>query len=92
MAPDNEINAEIVEKYLQHDPAASQSMSDQRTITPYLNQNFKEAKKEFEREYLVSKIQENNGNISQTAEMLGLERSHLHKKLKALNIETSGSD
>ena len=49
--------------------------------------SFKEAKKIFERKYLEEKLKENDGNISQTAEQVGLERSHLHKKLKALGIE-----
>ncbi|RJX33085.1 MAG: sigma-54-dependent Fis family transcriptional regulator [Desulfurivibrio sp.] len=49
--------------------------------------SFKEAKRIFEKEYLEEKLRENEGNISQTAEQIGLERSHLHKKLKALGIE-----
>lgn len=49
--------------------------------------SFKEAKRFFEKEYLEEKLKENDGNISQTAEQIGLERSHLHKKLKALGIE-----
>ena len=61
-------------------------------MAPYQKQHFKEAKKDFEREYLIVKLQENKGNISQTAEMLGMERSHLHKKLKALQIEISEID
>jgi len=48
---------------------------------------FKEAKRRFEYDYLRTKLLENNGNISQTAEQIGMERSHLHKKVKALNIE-----
>ena len=48
--------------------------------------DFKNAKKVFEKEFLQAKLQENNGNISQTAEQVGLERSHLHKKLKALEV------
>ncbi len=43
--------------------------------------NFKEAKREFERQFLVAKIAENDGNISKTAEQIGLERSHLHRKI-----------
>ncbi|HSH12381.1 MAG TPA: sigma 54-interacting transcriptional regulator, partial [Desulfurivibrionaceae bacterium] len=50
--------------------------------------NFKEARRNFEREYLLARLRENDGNISQTAETIGLERSHLHKKLKALEIES----
>ncbi|MCJ7603829.1 MAG: sigma-54 dependent transcriptional regulator [Desulfobulbaceae bacterium] len=48
---------------------------------------FKEAKRIFEKEYLEEKLKENDGNISQTAEQIGLERSHLHKKLKMLGID-----
>jgi two-component system, NtrC family, nitrogen regulation response regulator NtrX len=49
---------------------------------------FKEAKRQFEYDYLYKKLEENHGNITQTAEKIGLERSHLHKKLKALDIKT----
>ncbi len=51
---------------------------------------FREARAEFEREYLVKKIQENGGNISRTAEVIGLERSYLHRKIKAYGIEVNG--
>jgi len=53
----------------------------------YNRYGYKEAKKQFERDYLIVKLRENKGNISQTAEQIGMERSHLHKKLKSLNIE-----
>ena len=48
--------------------------------------DYKSAKRLFEREYLQLKLQENGHNISRTAERVGLERSHLHKKLKSLDI------
>ncbi len=64
-------------------PSASLSTG---AIRPYKIPNFKEAKKLFEKEYLQQKLTENNGNISQTAEHVGMERSHLHKKLKSLEI------
>ena len=48
---------------------------------------FREARSKFEKEYLLKKIQENNGNISRTAEVIGLERSYLHRKIKAFGIE-----
>ncbi len=48
--------------------------------------DYKTAKRLFEREYLQHKLQENGHNISRTAERVGLERSHLHKKLKSLDI------
>ena len=39
-----------------------------------------------EREYIVKKLEETSGNISRTAELLGLERSNLYRKMKALGI------
>lgn len=46
----------------------------------------KEARDAFERDFIRSKLQENNWNISKTAEQLDIERSNLHRKIKAYNI------
>jgi two-component system nitrogen regulation response regulator NtrX len=46
----------------------------------------RDAREVFEREYLVAQISRFGGNISRTAEFVGMERSALHRKLKALNI------
>jgi two-component system nitrogen regulation response regulator NtrX len=48
---------------------------------------FRDARAHFEKEFLIQKIGENNGNISKTAEMIGLERSYLHRKIKSYGIE-----
>jgi two-component system nitrogen regulation response regulator NtrX len=50
---------------------------------------FREARAEFEKDFLIKKIQENGGNISKTAEAIGLERSYLHRKIKAYGIEVT---
>lgn len=92
MCPDEKISAKTVEHYLLPIPSTPDSTLVKTTLLPYRTKNFKEAKREFEREYLIGKLRDNNGNISQTAEMLGMERSHLHKKLKTLHIELSNSD
>ncbi|HMK88629.1 MAG TPA: sigma-54 dependent transcriptional regulator [Methylocystis sp.] len=47
----------------------------------------REAREVFEREYLVAQLSRFSGNISRTAEFIGMERSALHRKLKALEIE-----
>ena len=49
--------------------------------------NFREARAKFEREYLLKKIAEHKGNISKTAEAIGLERSYLHRKIKGYGID-----
>jgi two-component system nitrogen regulation response regulator NtrX len=46
----------------------------------------REAREIFEREYLVAQISRFGGNISRTAEFIGMERSALHRKLKSLGI------
>ena len=39
-----------------------------------------------EREYILKKLEETNGNVTRTAELLGLERSNLYRKMKTLGI------
>ncbi len=50
----------------------------------------REAREAFEREYLLTQINRYGGNISRTAEFVGMERSALHRKLKSLGVVTSG--
>lgn len=47
----------------------------------------REARKQFERYFITKRLQENNWNISKTAEELEIERSNLHRKIRALGIE-----
>jgi two-component system, NtrC family, nitrogen regulation response regulator NtrX len=56
------------------------------TNDPYQLPSFKEARSSFEREYLVRKLEECSWNISLTAQQIGIERSHLHRKMKTLGI------
>jgi two-component system nitrogen regulation response regulator NtrX len=49
--------------------------------------DYKEARTAFERLYLESQLASHGGNVSATAEAIGLERSHLHKKLKSLGLK-----
>ena len=47
----------------------------------------KEAREKFETNYLITQLKKNNGNISKTADFVGMERSALHRKLKGLGIK-----
>lgn len=49
----------------------------------------REAREAFEREYLLTQINRFGGNISRTAQFVGMERSALHRKLKSLNVVTT---
>lgn len=50
------------------------------------NRTLKEVRDEVERSYIMLKLQENDWNISRTADVLGIERTNLHKKIKAYNL------
>jgi len=45
-----------------------------------------QARDAYERDYILKTLDQNHGNVSRTAEVLGLERSHLYRKMKALGI------
>jgi len=47
----------------------------------------KEAREQFETDYLKNQLKKNHGNISKTADLIGMERSALHRKLKSLGIK-----
>ena len=45
-----------------------------------------EAREAYERDYILKKLDECGGNVTRAAEALGLERSHLYRKMKALGV------
>ncbi|MDH3975253.1 MAG: sigma-54 dependent transcriptional regulator [Deltaproteobacteria bacterium] len=49
--------------------------------------SLKDARNAFEKAFIAEKLAENNGNITKTAEAIGLERSNLHKKIKMYELE-----
>ena len=85
MTPGETIKAEDVALFL-GTPAENAVPSLLAPVTSYSTLPFKEARRQFETDYLNAKLAENDGNISKTAEMIGMERSHLHKKVKALGL------
>lgn len=70
-------------------PLVGRPPEDGRTSVGHLAEyaTLKEARAAFEREYIIRKLRENNGNISKTADEIDVERSNLHRKIKALKIE-----
>ncbi len=56
-------------------------------ISENLSFTLREARENFEREYLSSQLKKFSGNISKTAKFVGMERSALHRKLKLLGIK-----
>ncbi len=54
--------------------------------------NLKTAKEGFEREFILRRLKEHGGNISQTARSLGIERSYLYEKMRRLDIPLPGKE
>lgn len=54
--------------------------------------SLKEAKHEFEKDFIIRKLEENDWNISKTAQCLGIERTNLHRKIKSYNILEKEND
>jgi two-component system nitrogen regulation response regulator NtrX len=52
--------------------------------------NLRDARSEFEKDFILKTLKENDWNVSKAASVLGIERSHLHKKMKSYGIESDG--
>ena len=61
--------------------------NDQSILEKSFSSPLKEAREHFEKEYLTTQLKKNHGNISKTADFIGMERSALHRKLKSLGIK-----
>ena len=56
------------------------------------NATLHEARAAYEREFILRKLEENQWNMTRTAQALGLERSHLYRKMKSLGISPTETD
>ncbi|PCI43637.1 MAG: sigma-54-dependent Fis family transcriptional regulator [Alphaproteobacteria bacterium] len=73
------------------DMLPSEIISDTSVVRPSMNNDImslplRDAREKFEREYLKVQVSRFSGNISRTAEYVGMERSALHRKLKSLGL------
>ncbi len=79
---------ENISKLMDDILSSSSSLENDKTL---LEKSFssplKEAREHFEKEYLITQLKKNHGNISRTADFIGMERSALHRKLKSLGIK-----
>lgn len=87
MSTAEEIGEEDVARFLGISPARPlPEAGSAGRLRDYTSFPFKEARQHFESDYLLAKLEECEGNVSKTAEQIGMERSHLHRKLKNLGI------
>ena len=83
-APDSEVTAAMLPAEIGSlVPATPNGAGGERLMSLPL----REAREVFEKEYLIAQISRFGGNISRTAEFIGMERSALHRKLKSLAID-----
>lgn len=81
LTPSNEIKADdIPELNVRTEQSALTSEASAAS------DSLRDARLDFERQFIIKKLEEYDGNISKTAEAIGLERSNLHKKLKSLKV------
>ena len=66
---------------------STSSLDSNDILEKSFSSTLKEARKNFEKEYLTTQLKKNHGNISKTADFIGMERSALHRKLKELGIK-----
>jgi two-component system, NtrC family, nitrogen regulation response regulator NtrX len=81
-SPDSAITAEMLPQDLSDMLPKVSASNDTHIMTLPL----REAREMFERDYLIAQINRFGGNISRTAEFVGMERSALHRKLKSLGV------
>ncbi len=80
--PDTPITADMLPNEVGDTLPKISAQGDQHIMTLPL----REAREMFERDYLIAQINRFGGNISRTAEFVGMERSALHRKLKSLGV------
>jgi two-component system nitrogen regulation response regulator NtrX len=81
MIPRNEISAKDIP------PLAENHQTPDLTVPWLASGSFRTAKTDFEKKYIMKKLQEFDGNISKTAEAIGIERSNLHRKIKKFCLD-----
>ncbi|MBI3395866.1 MAG: sigma-54-dependent Fis family transcriptional regulator, partial [Spirochaetia bacterium] len=81
MATEEEITQETVITHLK-DPRNKHVVD-----TMPASGDFKRAKEEFERNYIIQALRQHDGNVSRAAKFLGIERTNLHRKIKSLGID-----
>ena len=77
---------EIKSTHLPADLNQHEAKSGEPTLEEFFNGSIKEARDKFERAYLLFQLKCNHNNIKKTADIIGMERTALHRKLKSLDI------
>ena len=82
----DDIDVEDVEAAIDNNKGAQEQTTNNDGIDYGLP--LREAREQFERIYLLKKLQETDGNVGKAAKLAGMERTHLYRKLRSLDIDT----
>tara|TARA_Y100000591_G_scaffold332280_1_gene369018 strand:- start:3792 stop:5156 length:1365 start_codon:yes stop_codon:yes gene_type:complete len=82
----NETN-ENIDKLIEDTLNPSSTEQNKNILEKSFTSPLKEAREYFEKEYLLTQLKKHHGNVSKTADFIGMERSALHRKLKSLGIK-----
>lgn len=81
---DGEVSLSEVEEALAESP--TEPVQGDQDHPQYFDLPLREAREKFERDYLVFKLKEAGGSVGKLAESVGMERTHLYRKLRALGV------
>jgi DNA-binding NtrC family response regulator len=82
---EGEVSVAEVEEALRQSPTERAGAADEHP--PLFDLPLREAREQFEREYLVFKLREAGGSVGKLAEAVGMERTHLYRKLRSLGVD-----
>jgi len=82
---EGEVTAGEVEEALRQSPTGHPA--ERPSHPPLFELPLREAREQFEREYLVFKLREVGGSVGKLAEAVGMERTHLYRKLRSLGVD-----
>jgi len=74
-------------KLINHETVITALQISNKHDEPFVINNLKKARENFERIFIINKLIANNWNVSKTSEIIGLERTHLYRKIKKYNIK-----
>jgi len=81
-------HSDVIEP-LGFDPMEAEPVGED--VFGFEEKSLRSARAAFEKQFIMKMLAENGGNVSRTAQTIGVERSHLHKKMKMFGIEISGN-
>ncbi|NCF61296.1 MAG: response regulator [Gammaproteobacteria bacterium] len=82
---EGEVSVAEIEEALKQNPV--KAPDDKQGYPQFFDLPLREAREQFERAYLIYKLKEAGGSVGKLAEMVGMERTHLYRKLRALGVD-----